>query len=48
MRTREQVIEAMKNCYQTKGQSIYEHGESVRYYSNCLISYISNDISSDL
>ncbi len=48
MYTREQVIEAMKNCHQTKGQSIYAHGESVSMYCNSIISYISNVASSDL
>lgn len=48
MHTREQVIEAMKSCYQTEGQSIYQHGESVKLYYNSIIDYISNLVSSDL
>lgn len=37
----EQVIKDMKSCYQTEGQTIYEHGESVR---DVCLQLIDNDI----
>jgi hypothetical protein len=40
--TYEQIIEDMKACEQTKGMSVLEHGELVRYYYTDLIDHLIN------
>ena len=40
VKTKEQIIEDMKNCEQTKGQSVYEHGESVLAWIEDIMDYL--------
>jgi len=42
MLTLEKVIEDMKACNQTEGQTIYQHGESVRDFSLSIVSGLSS------
>ena len=41
--TKEELIEAMKGCEQTKNVSVLQHGESVKDYLFDLISHLRND-----
>lgn len=45
--TLEQLIEDMKNCPQTKDQSVYEHGISVKNHTFELINFLKTDQISD-
>lgn len=38
----QQLLEAMNNCYQTKSQTIFQHGESVHSYYVDLLNILKN------
>lgn len=43
MLTLNQIIEDMKNCEQTKGMSVYQHGENVQSYFLDLYNHLKGD-----
>lgn len=43
--TKKELIEKMKSCEQTKGQSVYQHGESVKDYLFDIINHLKYDTS---
>lgn len=43
--TKDELLKAMKNCEQTKGQSVLQHGESVRDYLFDLINHLRSGTS---
>lgn len=45
---KEQVIEDMKNCYQTEGQTIWQHGLSVQECSLSLLRHLQGKIITEL